>query len=351
MFTEQMPRALELSERALILAAKAGDVATVAEALTTKGPVLDELGRRQEGVAVLAGALRLAEAHGLNETRYRATFNLAGRLYADDPVGSYRLIREGQELARRLGHRTWLVVLTTFAMRTATDLGEWDWIMTQAEDLLQGEIPAIEQADLEGSIGTVLAYRGDPQAAAERHAAAAKLMEGVTRREVRGWQRFDEGQLASIAGRFDEAYERYMGVVDLSSGAAEPGFALAANVAALLHDRERLGASYGAYRAIAIPSRITTAESEVIEAALAAVDGRREEAAAGFRRGLAEFRDLQWTVPLGWALLICVSTLGPGHPQAQAAAAEARELFSGLGARALLDRLDDVLTAVPVAAG
>jgi class 3 adenylate cyclase/predicted ATPase len=346
MFTEQWARALELSERALILAAAAGDVATVAEALTTKGPVLDEVGRRQEGVALLAGALRLAEAHGLNETRYRATFNLAGRLYADDQIGSYRLIREGQELARKLGNRTWLVVLTTFAMRTATDLGEWDWIMTQAEDLLQGEMPPIEQADVEASVALVLAYRGDQQGAEERHAASAKLLEGVTRREVHGWYRFDQGQLAAIAGRFDEAYERMMGVVDLSSGAAEPGFALAANAAALMRDRERLGAAHGAFRAIATPSRIESAHSEVIEAALAAIEGRSEEAAAGFRRGLAEYRDLQWTVPLGWALLICVSTLGPDHPQAEAAAAEARELFTRLGAKALLDRLDDALVPV-----
>jgi class 3 adenylate cyclase/tetratricopeptide (TPR) repeat protein len=351
MFNEQMGRALELTERALILAAAAGDVATVAEALTTKGPVLDELGRRQEGVALLAGALRLAEAHGLNETRFRATFNLAGRLFGDDVVGAYRLIREGADLARKLGNRKWLIVLTTFAMKSATDLGEWDWVMTQAEDLLQGEMPGIEQADLEGSVAKVLAYRGDQEAAAERHALSAKLLEGVNRRETVGWHRFERGELASIAGRFEEAYELLMGVVDLSSGAAEPGFALAANAAALLRDRERLAASYAAFLAVSIPSRIGAAHSEVIEAALAGLEGRSEEAAAGFRRGLAEYRDLQWTLPFGWALVICVATLGPGHPQAEAAASEARELFTRLGAKAMLDRLDDVLAVVPVVAG
>jgi hypothetical protein len=122
-------------------------------------------------------------------------------------------------------------------------------------------------------------------------------------------------------------------------------------VGALLQDRERVAASYARFVAIRTPSRISLADGEVIEAALAGLEGRSEEAAAGFRRGLAEYRDMQRLIPFGWALLVCVATLGPAHPQAEAAAAEARELFTRLGAKAMLDRLDDVLAVVPAAAG
>ncbi len=100
------PRALATADRALELGERLELVPSIAEALVNRALALGFGSRRYyETVALLRGALVLAEANGLGSTFLRATNNLAATLENDDPREAMALSENGIEYARRIGNR------------------------------------------------------------------------------------------------------------------------------------------------------------------------------------------------------------------------------------------------------
>jgi hypothetical protein len=90
----------------------------------------------------------------------------------------------------------------------------------------------------------------------------------------------------------------------------------------------------------------TQALHAVADAGALALEGSHAEARARFSGGFDELRRLHQTFDLArWELMAV--TLLPGAPEAQAWAAEARELFESVGGRPYLERLDAVAVATP----
>ena len=85
-------------------------------------------------------------------------------------------------------------------------------------------------------------------------------------------------------------------------------------------------------------ARLTT------EAGLAALDGRVEESAEAYRAAIESWRTLGCTLDLAMCELDLVLLLGPDDPDASAAK-EARDIFTQLGARPFLARLDRAASA------
>ena len=102
------------AERALSAAGPLRRVETIAEAMNTKGVCLQNLGRLDEGIALIRASVDLAAAHHLSAAELRARFNLAGRLDYDDPNDAIEVLRAGIEVARRTGRRDWLIMLSHF---------------------------------------------------------------------------------------------------------------------------------------------------------------------------------------------------------------------------------------------
>ena len=80
-----------------------------------------------------------------------------------------------------------------------------------------------------------------------------------------------------------------------------------------------------------------------LRAGLAAIEGRRDEAVAGFRESARAARQLDDPWGLAETLLDAVITLGADDPEVAAFAGEARLIFERSQARALLDRPDEAL--------
>jgi hypothetical protein len=78
-------------------------------------------------------------------------------------------------------------------------------------------------------------------------------------------------------------------------------------------------------------------------AGIAGLEGRHSEARGGFRGVQEELRRLDLPYPLALTDVALCAVLDPGLPEVDDAADEARGIFIRLGARAWLDRLDDVL--------
>src|SRR5262249_37144204 len=90
MLSNRATEALGWSERALIPAERLGLVPSIVDVLVSKADALSEVGRTREAIALLTGALRLAEEHDLARPRLRALNNLAGQLLLDDPATAVR---------------------------------------------------------------------------------------------------------------------------------------------------------------------------------------------------------------------------------------------------------------------
>jgi len=84
-----------------------------------------------------------------------------------------------------------------------------------------------------------------------------------------------------------------------------------------------------------------------LAAGLAALEGRTRDAVVGYRDAAARWRDLGVRFDLAMCELTMVRVLGTDAPEAREAAAEAREIFTRLGAQPLLDQLDAAEAATP----
>jgi class 3 adenylate cyclase len=130
------------------------------EALVTRGTILLQLGRVVECEVELRGAIVVADRTGNFAAGLRARNNLQGLLEAVSLEDSLAMARETYDIARRIGHQTWILQAIGVGLRVSFDMGRWDdWI---AES--QAELPD-EGADFyrmwyEGSVADRLAYRG-----------------------------------------------------------------------------------------------------------------------------------------------------------------------------------------------
>jgi class 3 adenylate cyclase/tetratricopeptide (TPR) repeat protein len=346
MLTEEYEQSLAYVERALVAAARHADVATVAEALTTKGPVLQAVGRRHEAIAILAGAVHLAEEHGFQLTQLRATFNLAGRLSGEDPAGSFQVAMEGVDLARRLGMRDWLTMMFDIASGQAFTIGQWDWVLGQMAEFSDDAGGWSARAALAERAAAIHAYRGDMAEAERIMGIVEAQIEGMTDPQVTMshlWARYDVG---ISSARYGDAYEAAVAiptVFRLGAGGAYPS---ACAAAVLAGDRERFDSAMDLLRDAEAEGLAGSSGAVLLGmfAALeAALDGRANEIDPALRHGIARLTEMSlvtWVATMG---LVIVAALGPEHPYTPVAAGEARRAAEQLKARALLDQLDQLL--------
>jgi hypothetical protein len=113
--------------------------------------------------------------------------------------------------------------------------------------------------------------------------------------------------------------------------------AIQARTSLWLHDASGAHDALAAMRGFR--GRWMAAERLTVEAGLAALDGRSEIAASGYRNCIEAWRGLDCTLDLALCELDLVLLLGPDHPDATAAK-EARDIFIQMGATPFLQRLN-----------
>jgi len=340
-------RALQHLERALVLAAQADDIRTIIEAMTTKGAALHHAGRRREGIGVLAGAVRLADLYDITAARFRAMYNLAGRLAQDDVVEASDVLRQGYELAASLGDRQWFLGFAEFRANLDVNSGDWDWIETELPELLTTSLPDNIRARMAGLLAMTAAYRGNAERAAEMLAMADRHIRGITKSDDLANHLWASHDVALGAGRLEEAYEIAMKLAASNSGADFPlwGASQACVDAVLMGDGERYRRAAEAFHAQPLvgTGRMMEAVAHRQAGCLLAFEGHIDEAAARFQRSAEVLRDMRTSLDLAITQLVAAATLGTDHPVGQAAAEEAFALIDRLGAAALRERLDEAL--------
>jgi class 3 adenylate cyclase/tetratricopeptide (TPR) repeat protein len=125
---QRVEQALEIAESQLL-------PEVLSQALNTKSLIIHGT-RPREGRALIREALDVALEHDLVEAALRAYNNLAGNEWSSDrPDEARRVIAEGFELARRRGHRQFLVSFAGWQCAFLLIDGRWDEAFALADEL------------------------------------------------------------------------------------------------------------------------------------------------------------------------------------------------------------------------
>jgi class 3 adenylate cyclase/tetratricopeptide (TPR) repeat protein len=302
--------------------------------LVTRGPALAGLGRIREAIVTLVGAVSSAASNAWPDLELRARVNLSYAAAGDDLRLGYEVAREGLELARHLGLRGYGFYLLGNAAEFAVQMGDWDWALSQVEDAVgamdtdftaqmrRAQIRGLRGVDVEEEFERVAAFMADTS-------------------EMQGPTTLDEtrAEVAMARGDFTEAHRlakrSYMQILAPDSTAPRTAGRTAAWLGKQDDARDALDMLAGQ------PGRVSAVVRREIEAALAALDGRRAESLAGFIDAIRRWHELGAEFEAAVCALNLVVMLGTTAPEARTAADEAAALFSRLEAQPLLERLNE----------
>ncbi len=334
----------EAADAALEYAGRARDAIVIANALISKSTCLANDNRWYEAVALLRGALDLAERRGLTGTNLRARNNLAGFVAADDPTEARQLLEDGIALARRFGEGGWEFALSRFLVVVKFGLGEWDGALANIDAVEPRDPPDDMIAGYEIMRGQILAARGDFDGTRAAYAEAIRTTAGSSNPTTVSYVAdMAPAWLAFCEGRHADAYAGAIAAAAASWETIDDSGGLAARAAALLGDIDGIRTAIRLVSEGMGPSlRLDSLLSE-LDACRLAMEGQPAEAALLFTSSAAINRRIGYTLDLGIAAIVRATLIQPPDTGTLAAIDEAREIFIRIGAVALLKLLDDAV--------
>ncbi|MFN8622985.1 MAG: AAA family ATPase [Chloroflexota bacterium] len=338
---DDRPRALELIESVLLAAERSGDEELFLEGLQTRGGYLTEVGRIMEALALFDAVVRQAPGIGREDLYASAASERSVWSIEIDPRGSLASFRQLIDFGRRTANRVSVISNAGNAAEIAVRTGEWGWAEAAIHDVLREDLQAIQRISVLENVTNLSALRGeDPTPLiAEAEALAAG--------EPRMLRLLDDrlATLAMVRGQYAEAaliWRRYATWSFLNAPAALPKagrmMLWSGDLAAARADAQALDET-GVHGACTDAARVTLA------AGIAALSGDASAARAGYRDARRRWQDLGLPWDEALACLDLVLLLGPDDPDAPAAAERAREVFTELGAKPFLAKLDEALAA------
>ncbi|MGD0595288.1 MAG: AAA family ATPase [Acidimicrobiales bacterium] len=333
-------RALEWSETALVLAEQLDDIALVAQTIVSKSYALYNLGRHLEAVILARGHVALAEAAGSLRDLALAQSLLGLLVFEENPRESLFAPMEAADLARRAGDRLLEMWKLGDTAEGSLFLGDWGRARTAIAELEEREPTSVRRVTLPIRKAMLAALTGESATAAaalkeagEQVAASSEFLAARTTYLV------DRSLVSLAAGDLDAAQREAGDAVALEPAGTNSRHALAIRARACLWLRDTVGVQEALLAMRPFRGRWMTAERLTMEAGLAALEGRVQEAAETYRKAVEAWRALDCTLDLALCELDRVLLLGPDHPDATMAK-EARDIFTELGAKPFLERLN-----------
>jgi class 3 adenylate cyclase/tetratricopeptide (TPR) repeat protein len=334
------PRSLATADRALALAEPLELMPVIAEALINRALALSHMGRLNEPTAILRGVLPMAEAHGLIDSQLRALNNLSAGLDSEDPRSALEVGRLGVEVAQRRGDRGWMLNFLGGLLYGTFIIGDWDEVDRMLAEIDLEELPGSLRVEFLANAAYLHAMRGQIEQAEAILAKLVSIGATLDTPRVPAATLLNAAFVDVCAGRLMEAYQAAMAGAAM---AVEPGLGCAewATHAALwLGDAPRARAALALLEARPERGRVLAATRRMLQAGVRALEGERAGAVADYREAIRTWRDMDVPFHLGLTLLEFATLVGPGEPEARAAADEARALWTRLGSPPLLARLD-----------
>jgi class 3 adenylate cyclase/tetratricopeptide (TPR) repeat protein len=340
MRSHQAELAIAAADRALALAEPRAMLRVIADAMNNKGGALEQLGRWREATVLNEGAVRIAEQAGGGEPYMRALNNLASVTSGDDPLRASEIVRETIDLARRFGISSMLNFLVVhFANHMYWQGRDWDATLAMLQNTYEEAGDDADRVLLLASKSVYDLVRGDSsEVEIDPWQALGLKVDGP---ESASFRESLRGMAELLGGDADAAHERFVAAWEHQ---ADNGYALEAAMRAALwlRDRDKASAALGRIEQYPATGRVGQALRAWARAGFAALEGRADDAVAGFADADARYDELSWQLPRAESALDAV-TLLPDRADLRPAAERARETFQRLGAHPLLDRLEQAL--------
>ena len=331
-------RSLEWAETACTLAERLDDIELLGRAIGAKSAAMFRLGRHREAVILARGRMALAQAAGSLLEQASASLYVSIFVLDEDPHEAIRVQLESAELARRAGARGLETVGLLNAAEGAIGIGHWDEARAALSALRQRDMSSPRQVQRALCEAILAALSGDSAQAFEllETTADSAQSENMVARSNYYLMR---GTVHLAVGEIEAAYEHAAASVAAErSGINTPG-ALAIQMRAALwlgdaaRARETLAGMQG------FRGRWMAAVRLTADAGLAALEGRRDEAATTYARALEAWRAMDSPLDLALCALDRASLRGAvADPKGEDD--EAREIFTRIGALPLLARLE-----------
>jgi len=337
---DRSAEAVEMADRALEIAERLDLEVVVADAFNNKAAALSYLGRRREAVALMEAAIAIAERGGFVAAELRARSNLASVLWSTDPYRAGQMQFANLELARRVGNLQMAEWIALAAIAASWQAGEdWDAGLAIAEEALAAARSPVDEAAVLGIRSIILVARGEStDADAERldaiASASGNTMTIAAAASLHGDRAFWRGEYHVAFDEMVRAADTEHALTAIYLDDAMRPALWGGDPPAARATADRLDADPGAGAALQTANRIAA------RAGIAALEGRREDALAGYRDARGRYRDLRLGFKLACVSLDMVVLLGLDDPEVRSAADEARTTFERLGARPYLDRLE-----------
>jgi hypothetical protein len=330
--------ALEIADRALAVAERLQLLPIVAETLNTRGGALIDVGRGVEGLIVVEAVIPLAKSVGLPHIALRAQNTVGIYMLWRDPRAAAAIFEQGMAEARRLGSRAMLLRLTENAIENARILGDWAWATTELEDLLSEPLGLADRLFAIGQAAYLAAWAGReaPAITAEFETLRAQVNEESLRQQIRD----TDAGTAFAMGRLDEARTIWRDAAAANSLNAPQGLGMAGYASIWLADAAGARRDLAGLEETSAHGGVADARRAAIRAGIDAIEGRVDDAAAGFRTALTTLRELGIRLDIAFTGISMLTVLGSEHPDAKAAAREARDILVDLGAQPFIDVLD-----------
>ena len=335
LFAGQAEEALEGISRALEMAETLGIREPTIQLTITKAWALGDLGRFRESITLLIGAMHLADLEHDIYARMRSRFNLSEQIAVEHAHYGLVVGKEGIAIAEQFGIRT--AALAGQAALCAFMIGDLDEVLRLEAGAT--ELRTSLGSNVHGIAAIALALRGELEESRRRMekvrealSASSSAQDLAVLRYLEAWLALSDGDVAGSVRLARESRDAYRGSNTLRAGIlATHGDVLLSDLDGLRADLEWLDRNARAASWIERSRRTA-------RAAILALEGRTGDALAAYHAVSGEWRDADLRLDLALTLLER-SRLLPAEPGARAAAEEAAQLFTAMGAEAFPDRV------------
>ncbi|MDQ3767247.1 MAG: hypothetical protein M3346_07880, partial [Actinomycetota bacterium] len=221
--------------------------------------------------------------------------------------------------------------------------GDWDWVERTVAEIRRDDLPEELRVTLEIPDAVIKALRGDPDTD-DRIRAIEPLLGATTDPGIEAEFRWAQAWVAVAGGLWKEAFDRgfyQAGVAPSTSN--EVCYLIASRAALWSGDLRSAQNALGKIEATSSHGTWIACSCDTLAAGVAALEGRKEEAATLYVSAIEVWRALDTPFDLAMCGLDFAALVGVDNHQARVAALEARAIFAELGAKPFLERLEAAL--------
>jgi class 3 adenylate cyclase len=328
-------------ERIIPVAERLDLIEDLADALVSRGTTLSSTDRPREGVLLLRGAHAMALANGFRFPEWRGRVILTFNEQWSEPVAGLSMVREGLEIARRLGSGAYGSQLVGNGVVCASRVGDWDWAAALLDDWIPPDAVGVVYVEFFAHRAVLTALRGGDSAADIDNATAMRA--DITDPQFESYDAWARAWQAFSTGRFAEARQQGLRAAETTSVFCPLSIPLSARASLWAGDAGGARDAIDRLAQTMFRGEALTVDKLAIEAGIAALERRSTEALALYRDVLRGWQALQLAWDEALTVIDMVAFLGPEEAEVRSAADGARTTLTRLGAKPYLERLEAAL--------